>query len=283
MKNTKKVFQSDDIVNMEEDMFLSILKEDTLEVEEFILMDSLYKWGKYRSNLDGKSIQDHTKNLIQYIRISQIDPVILVKTIRPWGIVPDKEYRKAVEYHAAPEYIAEEDLEKDPFYQGRQGGTRFVLELKTNPQASQFKLTKNNMCVERISGGGWNNCQVYSSKKITSKVYCEFTINFVNSDRSGYVIGVVEENDKDIQFSQGIGIGMSGNKYKTTGSTPSGNTGDKIGMLLDVPGKKVKFYKNGASMGIQGVLTKNAYYVCVHLYYAKDGFSLSFPSKIPNK
>lgn len=280
-KNIKNVFKSDDIVNIDEETLVSMLKDEKIEAEEHVLLEGLYRWAKYKSNTEGKPITDYTKNLVSFIKLSQIEPQILVKVIKPWNIIPDKEYKKAIEYHLAPEYISESEIQSDPFYQPRKSGQTFVFDLKTNPKAINFKLTKNNTCVERTMGSGWNDCQVYSSKKITTKTYMEFTIHNINGDKSGFVIGLVEDNNYNIQFSQGIGIGMSGNKYKTTGGVPSGNVGDKIGMLVDIPAKKVKFYKDGSSLNIEGVLSKNSYYACVHLYYSQDSCSLSFPMKIP--
>ena len=58
--------------------------------------------------------------------------------------------------------------------------------------------------------------------------------------------------------------------------------GDRIGVLVDFMTEKVHFFKNGINSNIFAKIQKNvSYYPVLHIYYEKNKFTLSCPSKIP--
>lgn len=111
------------------------------------------------------------------------------------------------------------------------------------------------------------------------KLYWEIKLDKINSDKSGTTIGITA-NKNSSYFSSDITIGMSGNKYKVTGSSYSVMQGDRIGVMVDFNKGQISFYKNGSPMNVTGTITKGTvYYPVIHIYYVGDQFTLSFPPK----
>jgi hypothetical protein len=59
--------------------------------------------------------------------------------------------------------------------------------------------------------------------------------------------------------------------------------GDKIGVLVDMDNKHVRFYKNSKYLGIyQNLDSNSSYYAIAHLFYCGDKISIISHEKIPS-
>jgi hypothetical protein len=113
-------------------------------------------------------------------------------------------------------------------------------------------------------------CVSYSDKPLKGRCYIELKVLNINSDKSGFYVGV--------------GINTSGGSYSSEGfgfSTLGINANDTCGVLVDMKKLKYWFFKNGSYINQVKNLDKGAkYYYCVHNYYQGDKYQLKFP-KIP--
>jgi hypothetical protein len=147
---------------------------------------------------------------------------------------------------------------------------------------SCFKLTNNN--VKKIGGGNtWKNAMVYGSTSYSSgKVYFEVSLDSINSDGSGYVVGLSKSNQGSTQFSGDLAIGFAGSSYNLNGSQhgKKGKSGDVIGLELDFELGKCNFWYNSIQLDCWAtIVSGTSYWPVVHLYYVGDECSLVQSSK----
>lgn len=222
------------------------------------------------------------KGLLPMIRFSTMDGKDLVKVVKPTGLIDEKLYLKILEMQTAPEGYAIVDPLPEP---KPRGSSIFGLDWKLWGNASLWQLSDGNKTIKKVGGGStWANAGVFGSKKLTTGItYFEFKIKSINSDRSGTAVGLCTDPKQKKQYSQDLVIGLSGYQYNMTGTnTQSMNNGDRVGVLVHFPKKKVYFFYNGVQMAVTGNLNpKQAYWPCLHVYYVGDTFTLDFPNKKP--
>lgn len=283
-KHTKGVCQSQDFVNLEKEFVMSLVKQEELELQEVDLFSAIVRWGK--NKIQKENLKDELKDVIAdflpYIRYSTMEGKDLVHVVKPTDLINKDYYVKILELLTAPEGYEHKDPLPEVACRGIQN---FILDSKTSGNASLFTLSNKNLTIKKMSGGStWSNAMIFGSVKLTKGVhYWEFKIDSVNNDRSGTAVGLCKNNKANNQYSTDMVVGLSGYQYNLSGSTSTSfNNGDRIGVYVSFPKKKVYFFYNGTKMSVEGDLQNGqAYWPVIHIYYVNDQFTLNFPKSKP--
>jgi hypothetical protein len=258
-----------------------LLSKEELDVDEAKLFQAVYRWGQNQKKVQNKPMNEILAKLLPLIRFQCMDAKDIVKIVKPTGLIDDKLYLRILEMATAPEgYEFRDPL---PDAKGR-GSDKWTLDWKTGGYPNLWTMSDGNRTIKKIGGGSsWTNAMIYGKKLTSGTHYWEFKINSVNNDRSGTAVGLCKDPKNKSQYSADIVVGLSGYQYNLNGAQSTQmNNGDRIGVYLSFPKKKVYFFHNGVQMGVTGDLQpKQAYYPCIHIYYANDSFSLQFPTKKP--
>lgn len=280
INDSQKFFNSPDFVNLSEEVLYQILSRDKLSLDEYEIYQFLMKWAKNKQKETKQDIPKIVEKLKGCIRLPLICPDNLI-TMRDSEIFTLDEFIQAYEYNLDNSMIVEE---KKYLYVPRVGGTNFKIDIKTNAYDSYFTLSnKDTTCVKSNGSPNWESAMVYGTKGFNSGVhYWEIKIDSISSDKSGYVVGIVNNPKLKQQYSSTISVGMCGSNYltkKKAGFNPK--MGGKVGVYLDFNSLTVSFTYDGKLIAYADLTKGQTYYPVVHLYYVNDSFSVSFPSK-PN-
>ena len=282
-KNCEKIFKSDDFLNLDEEILISILKSSEIDIDEISIFNGILRWAKNEQKKNQKLLSEILKNLILLIRLPLISSEDLIKIIKPTNLFPFDSYLEALESHVAPEDVKQIGIQ---FKSRGSNSTTFKWDIITGGNSTCFTLSNQDKTIKKISGGStWNNAMVYGNKSFKSgKHYFELKLDSIASDKSGFAIGLSKDKNQKQKYSKDMVIGMSGYQYNLTGTNGSSNKlGDVIGVLVNFNQSIVSFYVNGKKLGVTGTLQSGQqYWPCVHLYYVNDQTTLSFPSTIPN-
>eukprot|EP01080_Neovahlkampfia_damariscottae_P008381 gene8381-206_t len=281
-KKCEEIFKSDDFLNLDSEVILSILKSSDIDIDELSIFNAIIKWGKNQQKKTNKELNEILKDLILQVRLPLISSEDLIKIVKPTKLVPFDSYLHALEYHVAPEDVKPIGIQ---FKARGSNSTKFKWDITTGGNQQCFTLSNSNLTVKKISGGStWNNAMIYGNKPLKSgKHYYELKLDHTASDKSGFAIGLSKDKKLKQKYSKDMVIGMSGYQYNLSGTNGSSNkAGDVIGVLVDFGRSKVYFFINGKKCGSEGLLQSGTeYWPCVHLYYVNDQTTLSFPSTIP--
>jgi len=282
--HTRGVCKSQDFVNLDSEFVLSLLNQEALELQEVDLFSALLRWGqnKIMKEGDNKDIKDVLKDFLPLIRFSTMEGKDLVKVVKPTGLIDPKYYLRVLENLTAPEGYEHKEPIPEVLCRGIEN---FILDTKPGGNQTLFQLSNKNLTIKKLSGGNtWANAMIYGSIKLTKGVhFWEFKVDSINNDKSGTAVGLTKNNKSLNQYSADMVVGLSGYQYNLTGnSTTSFNNGDRIGVFVSFPKKKVFFFHNGTKMQVEGdLIPGQVYYPCFHVYYVNDQFSLSFPKTKP--
>lgn len=277
-RHGEDVLKSASFLSIDEEILTLLLKSDKLGAYECTVFDAVYNWGKKRAT-DGK-VSETLVNVLPLVRFPLIMAEDLILKVKPTKLCPPKTYLEAIEYQMAPELVKKNSI----LYKPRLSVWKFIFTPpKTN--TSLFSIT-NGTNVKKIGGGStWANAMCYGSVGMSKAIfYYEYTIKALNSDKSGFALGLTTSIITPIQYSHDMVIGMSGYQYKMVGTGASFQTGDIVGVHLDFTKNKLCYFKNGIQIpNLSGTLvTGTTYYPVVHLYYVNDEISVSFPTIKPN-
>jgi hypothetical protein len=245
--------------------------------DEISLFESLITWGNHQIKNTSKTLKEVLKEPMKYIRCGLIDPNDLIDIVKPSNLIEPEQYLIGLEYNASPTLIAE--LEKNNISFKPRGSLTNFKWVTTN---NNFSFKDNNLTCTKIGASSWTNCYVYGTQKFSSGVhYFEIKINAQQGGGAGTYIGITS-NPTSTYYSSDIVVGMNNAKYNILGSNFTAGINDKVGIKLDFPNSKAKFYKNGSDTGAYGNLIPNTtYYAIAHLYYINDSVSISIPNKTP--
>lgn len=127
-----------------------------------------------------------------------------------------------------------------------------AMTFNPNDKGANMSLLNNNMSA-KSTVGGWTNTWARGSKfKSVGKLYFEMTVDVGST--GGLMIGV---GDDTSFFTSGASatpnflvIYNNGTYGKSNVSLGNGaNTGDTIGVAVDLDTRKIQFYKNGVALG----------------------------------
>lgn len=117
------VFNSDDFLQLSEDVLITLLENDFLCIEEIDVWTSVFRWARnhVEKNRD-KTLEQVIKNLVPYIRFPLMTNQELLEVVKKHRTyVPEEVYLEALEYKVAPT----ERTEKR--FVPRGGGARLVF------------------------------------------------------------------------------------------------------------------------------------------------------------
>lgn len=126
------------------------------------------------------------------------------------------------------------------------------MTFNPNDKGASMSLLNNNMSA-KSTVGGWTNTWARGSKfKSIGKLYFEMTVDV--GATGGVMIGV---GDDTAFFTGGASatanyqvIYNNGVYGKTNATIGNGaNTGDTVGVAVDLDARKIQFYKNGVALG----------------------------------
>lgn len=105
-KRADKLFFSDEVLEFDEDMILSLVQMDSLRIEEIDLWNACMRWGNHQlkkpENKD-KKLKDVVEKIIPHIRYPLMTSEDLYKVIKPSGLVSKELYSQAMEFIAGLE------------------------------------------------------------------------------------------------------------------------------------------------------------------------------------
>lgn len=128
------------------------------------------------------------------------------------------------------------------------------MAMTFNPldKGANMSLLNNNMTA-KVTVAGWNATWARGSKfKSSGKYYFEATVDI--GATGNIMIGVSDDTNfftsnaqSTPNFLVAYNNGIYGKAYTTLGNGV--NTGDTLGIALDLDNRKVQFYKNGVALG----------------------------------
>jgi len=153
---------------------------------------------------------------------------------------------------------------------------KFVDIFTWNPDSS-IKLSDDGLTVQKTATNGWNLRVTGNVEFDSGNPSWEITLDHVNNDRSGLVIGIAPKDHPVASFDQCVGIGMSGGMYRTTAklSTSSASVARKVRVEVDFLNKTASFYLDG-SLYATGHFEWKIVVPSVFMHYVNDKITLGF-------
>jgi len=136
----------------------------------------------------------------------------------------------------------------------------------TNPEWNLMQgaltLTNNKTTVSKNGLNGWDTFAIHAIKETKAKY--SFTVDSINSDRSGYIFGICEQASATVGCGTNVcGMGGTGNIYGSPGVLSGGFT---QGQTFAIRRENNKIYINDKELG--STFSNPA--IIVQLYYNGD-------------
>lgn len=237
-----EVFKSKDVILLDEEYILHMVKSSTYCIEEKNLANAVIRWGINQSKQTGKDLKQVLVNIMPHLRIPMVGGIFLVKKLKPLNIIPQEEYYKALEFMNFGEFMKID--EKDIIYQGRgdmtpnwdpkfcQNTAKIDKKKISFSTGTAFMTKANKFKLKIISGATW------------------LMIGFKNANQRQ------SSTLSSYDYSQGYYMYGGGGLYGSPGqatsySCPSvyGN-GNIIGCVFDPVKKTISYSFNGKDYGV---------------------------------
>jgi len=153
---------------------------------------------------------------------------------------------------------------------------KFVDIFTWNADAA-IKLSDDGLTVQKTGTNGWNLRVTGSAEFDSGNPSWELTLDNVNNDRSGLVIGIAPKDHPVASFDQCVGIGMSGGMYRTTVklNTSSVSVARKVRVEVDFLSKTANFFLDG-SLYATGQFDWKVVVPSLFMHYLNDKITLGF-------
>jgi len=273
-ENDIDLFQNKNFMKFDEEILMSLLKSSKITGDEVEIFNAIVKWGK--ANKGVKSLKDVLAPLLVHIRFPLMNINDLMDNVKPNDFVPLEYYLLGLEYNIVPDGPFDST---DVRFKQRSTLNRIFLNALGQHRVN-FKFSNKQQTVEKIGGGNnWSGSQIIGNKGFSSGLwYWEVTIDRLNVDRSGMVIGITKDKKGSSSYKSDIAIGMSGNRFNVFSSQNMSARcaqGDRIGIMLDFKQGRIFFFRNGSDMGNCGnIFGGSEYFPVIHMYYEKDKVSI---------
>jgi hypothetical protein len=208
----------------------------------------------------------------------------LIDIVKKSGVVSEEDYIFGLEYAI----ILEGPFDySDIRYKPR--GDSKIIRLDSHKETRvNFQFSNSQMTAEKISGGNlWSKSYLIGTKAFQKSdvIYYEVQVNKINKDKTGICVGLTTSKN-EAYYSSDIVVGLSGNKHGTSNlksfSSPKCWKNDRIGVLVDMKNRQVRFYKNSHYLGIYANLDRSfLYYPVIHMFYQSDKVTMIPHQNIP--
>jgi hypothetical protein len=95
----EEILQTESILRISKDLFAQILQRESLQTSEIALFTALLRWRE-------KNELQAAKELAKLIRIPQMEPKDIIKTVKPSKLVSEEVLFISLAFHAAPDEYA---------------------------------------------------------------------------------------------------------------------------------------------------------------------------------
>jgi len=155
-----EVFESNQFLQLDEDVVCSLCKSDMLHIDEIDLYKAVIRWGKGRckDQENFSDLKDVLKNVNQHIRYPLIGTRDLIATVKPDGIMSKELYMWALEFNCSQESFQFENV---PVFHPRANSTPFTLLTTRSFQAIEKWISQRNN--QSLSTKKW--VSVYTASK----------------------------------------------------------------------------------------------------------------------
>ncbi|KAL0479258.1 hypothetical protein AKO1_008071 [Acrasis kona] len=254
-------------LKLDRETILLLLDRDSLSIDELTLFEFLKTWVETHG-------EKEPQELFSKIRICLVDLKTLKTIVMPTGYISKEDYLSAVEYFAI------RDTDEEPvgkMHKPRSSSTKFhwVNNHESTP-IKNYSISNASRTVTKELTTTWDLIVHSSSVLVRGISYWQIRLDSINNDRSGTVIGVVNNRKHPATNYSGIcGLGMTGTGYNAQ-DCGSFNKGDVVGVVVDFVKDAITFYKNGkrCSQGHNVPSKMKRIWAVVFLYYSSDQISL---------
>lgn len=216
--------------------------------------------------------------MLNHVRLPLIKAHDLITIVKPSGLVSADKYMQLMEYKAYPQAFQKEQS-TDINYQSRESKAQF--RWCNNHGSTDYVLTNGGSSVEKVKNSGWNMVMM-SDKAFTSGLNSwSISVDKINSDRSGMVIGVVSDpNHPSDGYKSCSGLGMSGYAYNVSKqvSAYGAKQGDHVHVIVDFDRDVITFRLNDTVIGtsVKAPSMMKVVYACVFIYFESNKITAHF-------
>jgi hypothetical protein len=300
VEHAQEIFRTDGFLNLSQDAIITLLQRQDLSVPEIEIFQAVHRW--YRNKLDQQKQTSNiggTSNLavtigsreiacdsqavdidfvLSFVRLPLIKAHDLMSIVKPSDLISQEQYTKLLEYKAYPSAFLQEQ-QNDICYRSRESKAQF--KWRNHHGNTDFILSNNGATVEKSHDSGWNLIMV-SDKCFTSGLSAwSISIDKINSDRSGMVIGVVSDmNHTSDGYKACCGLGMSGYAYNISKqvSAYGAKPGDFVNIIVDFDRDVITFKLNDTVVGtsVKAPSMMKTVYACVFIYFESNKVTANF-------
>lgn len=264
-QHAEAVLEQRNFLQLPVDALIVVLKR-SLRAAEIELFKAVARWAG-----EQKPSKEDLDRVMHKLRFPLINAKDLVSIVKPTGLVPIELYLEAIEFHATSSSANLDALQFQP------RGSLFLWSAERRTILSEDGLTvqKANEALN-----GWNLLVTSNKEFSEGKLYWELTIDHINTDQSGMVVGVAPTGHPVSAYETSVGLGMAGSVYNTrlSGAREKIKQGDRIGVGVDFERKTVNFFHNGEFFAT-GELKWPKIRAVLFLFYPKNQVTLYFPVK----
>jgi len=235
----------------------------------------------YPGSLSSQHMHNNTVDIeyvLSFVRLPLIKAHDLLTVVKPSGLVSQDKYTQLMEYKAYP-LAFQKEQSTDISYQSRESKAQF--RWANNHGSADFVLSNGGSSVEKVKNSGWNMVMM-SDKAFTSGLNTwSISVDKINSDRSGMVIGVVSDpHHPSDGYKSCSGLGMSGYAYNVSKqvSAYGAKQGDHVHITVDFDRDVITFRLNDTVIGtsVKAPSMMKIVYACVFIYFESNKITAHF-------